>query len=121
MRSLLAILVSLMTLLQASSSLVIFSGFRLNQDFIAKNLCENRFVPKSHCHGSCHMMKEMKKEEQREERSGGNVQAGGEVVYIPHQATALVSTAGFVTALPSEYLIGSATAFSEPLCRPPAV
>lgn len=121
MRSLLAILVSLMTLLQASSSLVIFSGFRLNQDFIAKNLCENRFVPKSHCHGSCHMMKEMKKEEQREESSGGNVQTGGEVVYLPNQITGLVSTAGFVADLSSEHLIGSPNAFSEPLCRPPAV
>jgi hypothetical protein len=120
MRPVLAILVSFMTLLQSTSSLVIFLGYRINQDYIATNLCENRFVQKSHCHGSCHMMKEMKKEEQREERSGGKLQSGGESAYLPMVETAPVSTAGFVTALFTHHRTGTMVRQSDPPARPPA-
>ena len=44
-------------------------GFKLNQDFIAKNLCENRFRPKLNCNGNCVLMKKLKQREKQEQNS----------------------------------------------------
>lgn len=38
--------------------------FKLNQDYIAKNICVNRFNPKSCCKGKCYLAKELKKHNQ---------------------------------------------------------
>lgn len=35
--------------------------FKLNQEYIVKNLCENRFKKNSTCNGKCYLSKELKK------------------------------------------------------------
>jgi len=42
------------------SRLVIYAGFKLNQDYIATKLCENRAKPWMHCNGRCYLMKKLK-------------------------------------------------------------
>jgi hypothetical protein len=44
-------------------------GFRLNQDYIAKNICENRFRPKMNCNGNCVLMKKLRQQEKEEQNS----------------------------------------------------
>lgn len=39
-------------------------SFLSNQDFITRNLCENRAKPEMHCNGKCHLRKQIKKDEQ---------------------------------------------------------
>lgn len=39
---------------------VIQTGFEINRDYIAKNLCENRTKPITLCLGSCYLKKEIK-------------------------------------------------------------
>jgi hypothetical protein len=34
-------------------------SFNLNKNYIAKNLCENRYRPKMHCNGNCVLMKKI--------------------------------------------------------------
>ncbi len=36
-------------------------SFEINQNYISKNLCENRLNPVSLCHGSCYLKKQIKK------------------------------------------------------------
>ena len=43
--------------------------FKLNQESIALNYCENKDKPEMECNGQCHLKKEFKKIEQIEEKS----------------------------------------------------
>ncbi len=67
-------------LCQVSGSLLQLAAFELNKDFIAKNLCENRSKPMSHCNGKCHLKKEIQKEEQRKESSGSSLNLKNELL-----------------------------------------
>jgi hypothetical protein len=48
---------------QAFSKWVMLVEFRLNRDFIAANLCENRAKPQTKCGGKCQLVKAMAGEE----------------------------------------------------------
>jgi hypothetical protein len=58
---------------QSFSKWLIVAEFRLNQDYIAKNLCINRNKPKMHCNGKCQLMKKLAAEEEQN-TSGNNSQ-----------------------------------------------
>jgi hypothetical protein len=38
-----------------------FIEYKLNKEFIAKNLCENRNKPQMKCEGKCHLQKQLQK------------------------------------------------------------
>jgi hypothetical protein len=46
----------------------IFVSFKINQDYIAKNLCENRAKPKMQCNGKCQLMKKLKQTDKEEQK-----------------------------------------------------
>jgi hypothetical protein len=48
----------------------VVAGFYLNRDYIAKNLCENRFHPEKKCCGKCYLNKQLKKTEKEDSKSG---------------------------------------------------
>jgi hypothetical protein len=50
-------------LVQVFNKWLIVFDYRLNKDFIAKNLCENKAKPKMHCNGKCQLMKKLAAEE----------------------------------------------------------
>ena len=57
----------LFSLLTANcSSLLVFLGFEANQNYIAKELCENKDKPEMHCDGKCYLMKKLKQAEEKE-------------------------------------------------------
>ena len=60
-------LLALTLLLQSVAALWVWVGFYTNRDFIAKNLCENRFISNSSCQGQCVLMKKMKDLEEKEQ------------------------------------------------------
>lgn len=39
----------------------------MNQEYIAKNFCENKNIPEKKCNGKCHLTKQIKKIEQTED------------------------------------------------------
>ena len=63
----------LLLMTQSFSHLFVVLSFRINRDYIAKNLCENRYLPTLHCKGNCVLMKKMKQEEKHERESPGNL------------------------------------------------
>lgn len=67
MRCLSIYLLALTLLLQSVAALWVWVGFYTNRDFIAKNLCENRFISNSTCEGQCVLMKKMKDLEEKEQ------------------------------------------------------
>src|ERR1700676_4737951 len=59
-------LLLLAILLQSISKAVIFADFYTNQDYIARNLCENRDKPIIHCYGRCQLNKRLVEDEKQE-------------------------------------------------------
>ena len=43
--------------------------YRVNRDFIAKNLCVNRDKPMLNCNGQCYLSKQLKAAEDKEQKS----------------------------------------------------
>jgi hypothetical protein len=48
------------------SRLFVYAGFKLNQSYIAANLCENRNKPQMHCNGKCYLMKKIRQAEEKQ-------------------------------------------------------
>ena len=46
----------------------VYAGFKLNQDYIAKNLCINRSRPWLHCNGKCYFMRKLKAAQENEKK-----------------------------------------------------
>lgn len=51
------------------SKMVIIVGFYANQDYIAANLCENRYKPIIHCYGRCQLSKRLNRDADRDKNS----------------------------------------------------
>ena len=50
---------------QTFSKWLVVMEYKLNKDFITKNLCINKAKPKLHCNGKCQMMKRLAEEEKQ--------------------------------------------------------
>lgn len=53
---------------QSTSNFWIMSSFYLNQDYIAKNLCVNRFDKIPVCNGKCYLSNQLKENEKKEQK-----------------------------------------------------
>jgi hypothetical protein len=64
----LSILIILSILLQSFSKVWIAFSFKINQDYIARELCINRDNPDLHCNGNCVLMQRLKNNEEKEQK-----------------------------------------------------
>lgn len=64
-----AILLLFAITVQTFHKAIIVIDFYRNQDYIAKNLCENRFRPQLHCDGHCLLAKKLQAAEKKEQRN----------------------------------------------------
>lgn len=55
-------------LYQSTSSIWIITSFYLNQDYIAKNICINRFDAIPVCNGKCFLEKELSADAEKEQK-----------------------------------------------------
>ena len=74
----------------------IFIDFKLNQDTITEELCENKAKPELACHGKCHLVKQLKAEEEHENKNSprrlkiksevlffnNDIESGDEKIYL---------------------------------------
>lgn len=65
-KKILAIILFACMLVQCTAHLTIVGLFKLNQDYIAKNLCENRSKPQKKCCGKCYLRKQLNKVAEKE-------------------------------------------------------
>lgn len=59
MRKCLLILTLTAIMLQACVGWVVYIGFAINRDYIAKNLCVQKDIKNNHCQGACHLRKQL--------------------------------------------------------------
>jgi hypothetical protein len=68
MRKSISICILALLVFQNTSSLWIIGAFYINQDYIAKNVCINRFDAVPICKGQCYLSKELKNTEKQEQK-----------------------------------------------------
>lgn len=83
-------------------------GFKLNQDYIAKNLCENRYRPALNCNGNCVLMKKLKQQEKEEQNGPVAVKLDLSTVVISSRSFFTVSLVNISKDIPCTYFTGSA-------------
>jgi hypothetical protein len=59
-------------LLQNFSKSLIVMQFKVNQSYIASELCENKNKPQMHCNGRCHLKKELDRDAQQDKNNSNN-------------------------------------------------
>lgn len=92
MKKILVILLTLLVFIQPLSKVWIFVSFKINQDYIAKNLCENRAKPILKCNGKCQLMKKLKQADKDEEKqTPQTIKEKLEVLYCHNQANFNIS------------------------------
>jgi len=62
-----AILLILTVISSNLTKCIIFASFKINQKYIAKELCENRDKPELNCEGKCYLAKKLKQAEEKEQ------------------------------------------------------
>jgi hypothetical protein len=76
MKQAISILLALVVLFSPLQKMWLVVSFKLNQDYIAKYLCENKAKPKLQCKGQCQLKKQLKKVEKEEEQQLPTSQKG---------------------------------------------
>ncbi|HTR31933.1 MAG TPA: hypothetical protein VMH27_21820 [Puia sp.] len=104
------------------SKAVIVVNFYANQDYIAKNLCENRDRPIMHCCGRCQLRKRLNREADQDknnaEQRADNKQ---EVLYFDESTTVLAPQARNYVDFPySRYFDGDPIDRAADIFHPPA-
>jgi hypothetical protein len=68
MRKSISIYILILLVFQNTSSLWVIGAFYINQDYIAKNVCINRFDAVPICKGQCYLTKELKTTEKQDQK-----------------------------------------------------
>jgi hypothetical protein len=89
LKKLFAFILLLCFAVQTFSQAVIRLNFYMQQAYIAKNLCENRYRPMLHCDGKCVLAKKLKQEQKKDQQTPERKMQGKEEV---------VSSRSFFTA-----------------------
>lgn len=82
------------------SKAVIVADFYVNQDYIAKNLCENRGNPLMHCCGRCQLHKRLNKDANQEQNNPERRADNKEVIFFEESAADLMAPIVSETFLP---------------------
>lgn len=75
---------------QSTSNLWIISSFYINQDYIAKNLCINRFEKIPVCYGKCFLTKQLKENDKKEQKIPNVKEKEIQLYFYSQEATAVV-------------------------------
>jgi len=69
LKKVLSILLIIAFLVQSTSQLWILVAFKINQEYIAANLCINRFEAIPVCKGSCFLEKQLSQDQKKQEKN----------------------------------------------------
>lgn len=84
-RNLISIVLVSVFLIQASAKFIIYINFKINQDYIAKNLCVKKEIANNDCEGGCCLKESLEKEEKSENPLPNFPKEKSETFFIPVQ------------------------------------
>ena len=114
----------LLVLFQAFSKWVIMAEYTINQDYIAKNLCENKARPMLHCNGKCQLMKKLAEEEKQNSsnsNTGSNIKVSDVLFTHEIQTLCITNLPEEKTRFNSELILSKSSAYLSSIFHPPAI
>lgn len=117
-----ALVLLLATIATTFRKAVIVADFYANQDYIAKNLCENRDKPMMHCCGRCQLRKRLNREaDQDKNNPEQRLENRQEVLFLDRSTTAaVVPTLSYVDVPYPSYFVGDPVDRASGIFHPPA-
>lgn len=85
MKKAIAFFLLLIFTFQSTQSLWIITSFQINRDYIASNLCINRFDKVPVCKGQCFLDKELGKEQKQSKKNPSAIDK--ELIFVAPQST----------------------------------
>jgi hypothetical protein len=76
------------------SELLVYVSFKINQDYIAKNLCIEKDVADSTCKGCCHLKKKVNEQQKRKDRLPLNESEKQNINFYAHVSNLSVALNG---------------------------
>lgn len=113
----------LLLLFQAFSKWVIMAEYTINQEYIAKNLCENKSRPMLHCNGKCQLMKKLAEEEKQNSsnsNTGSNIKMSDVLFTHEIQILSITNLPEEKTRFNSELILLKSSAHLSSIFHPPA-
>jgi hypothetical protein len=97
--------------------------YKINEDFIAKNLCENRNKPTCCCHGKCYLGKQLANEENQQQSpdKGGQREQAQVLWFSNNSQLADLYCPVMLKSNYSLYLTGKSQEFTHSFFQPPQV
>lgn len=101
----------------------IVASWKLNQAYIASELCEKRFEEKSCCAGSCYLNKELKENEEQEQSAPVNEKTKSELVcdVFTHTIHKINHPVFFSAVFPMVWKYGQPVLYSSSVFHPPSL
>ena len=120
MKSVIAILLAGIFMIQSASRLLIIANYEVNKEYISKNLCENKAKPKMHCNGKCHLKKQLQKEDKKENSASNSMKEKLEIQFFSDKASSTKEiTETTENKLNSNYLFGNYSKHLAAVFHPP--
>jgi hypothetical protein len=113
----------LVMLMHVFSKTIIYTAFLINQDYIAKNLCENRNAPEKKCCGKCQLEKRMTGEAQNQDAQLPSLLKSIDEITLIHSQTSAIQFKSFFSYsfLFPEPIEVSHYTFVNRIFRPPCI
>lgn len=123
MRSAIAYILLLAIMLPTLTPWGTIAYFKLNREYIAKVLCENRKKPEMHCNGKCYLAKKLKQQQEKQDRETSDKVQNTPVIqlFTPLAYAYSFERVAFLFPVASDFfhLVASYAAPVSELLRPP--
>lgn len=119
-----ATLLVLISLLSFVGRFGVIISFKLNQEYIAKNLCENRFDESSTCKGKCYLKKQLQKQDTEESKSSHSHGYSRIEDFTLHQHDRISCSRTFITTDPNHtsfILLRKTIDYNNSVFHPPSI
>lgn len=110
-------------LVQSTSQLWIIAAFKINQDYIAANLCINRFDAMPVCKGSCYLENQLNQDQKQQQKSPDlktkeiNIICQNRSVELPQQ----ILITGRKDTSPAHNTAFNSSEYLRSIFRPPSI
>ena len=106
-------------MLQCGIKTMIVVSFYARQDYISRNLCENRDKPELHCNGSCCLKKQLQAEEKNERQLPELLKGDNLLCYLSQADTMTFVLPDEQVFHQSVYTSSSYLVYTDGIFRPP--
>lgn len=121
LKTFLSIFILSAIVLQLFSGSILFAAFKINQSFIAANLCENKSNPKMNCNGHCQLKKQLEEQEKKEQNlPPGGIKDKTELVYYIESSGKPVFALSKIRNTFFSYRVSAPVDFADSVFHPPS-